>query len=71
MLKCALSVTPSTPVSRRWWIPADVSAASTRSLAWTRSKIASQSRTEVSVRLFVILPLQTAGALFGISWKEH
>ena len=26
---------PSTPASRRWWTPADVSAASTRSSVWS------------------------------------
>ena len=40
--KCHPFVTPSSLVSRRWWILADVSAASTRSSAWTRSKFVSE-----------------------------
>ena len=41
----APSVTPSLLASRRWWILADVSAASTRSSAWTRSKLVKRART--------------------------
>ena len=46
------SVTPSLLASRRWWILADVSAASTRSSAWTRSKLVKEPVPEPVRALF-------------------
>jgi len=50
------------PASRRWWILADASAASTRSSAWTRSKFVCKSPYRFRYGLFCIGRIPAAGA---------